>query len=96
MKLEKEFIICPNCKKANDAYILKSKRVETRKGETLKVSGVGVANFCTFCGYDFTKMHRECEECGFIDWIDVFTGKCPICEMFEKTEDENKKRRGEK
>ncbi len=96
MKFEKDFVICPNCKKANEAYILTFEEVNTWNDETIKVSKLGVANFCTYCGYDFRKMHNRCEECGFIDWSDVFTDKCPFCEMSKKTEEENKKRRGEK
>jgi uncharacterized Zn-finger protein len=97
MKLDKDFVVCPNCKKANEPYILTFEKLTNVNDEIVEISGVSVANFCTYCGYDFRKeMHKRCEECGFIDWSDVFTDKCPFCEMSKKTAEENKKIREEK
>ncbi len=73
MKLEKAFVVCPECKKPTYAYIVVSR-------ENTDTKAVAPANFCTFCGCDLRFMHQRCKECeGFTDWADVFSEDCPIC-----------------
>ena len=86
MKFEKAVVFCPDCKKPVKAYILNFRDLENRKVEIMTVAEVGTSNFCPYCGCDLRPMQRECEECGFIDWADVFTGECPYCELDKEVE----------
>jgi len=96
MKFEKSIVICPQCGKATWAYLLNFRKLKNRKGEIMKVAEVGTSNFCSYCGFDFRHMQRKCEECGFTDWVDVFTGDCPYCKLCEEVEGKQKEKEGEK